>query len=171
MASTRRCFVRRLAALALAVGLTGGCWYGFAGGGLPPHIKTVAVLPFDNETVAAGLTTQIVDALRTEIESRLGLRAAAESRANAIVRGTIGRYESDIPVGYSANPQEARTARRRLQIVVDVEIVDQSTGRALWSRRGLLVEGEYTEGAEDAGRRQAVEKLVNEVIAGAQSQW
>ena len=170
----RRSGARRLltlAALAALGALLGGCAYGFAGGGLPPHIKTVAVLPFENETPAAGLQRELWDLMRRDVENRLGLRAASETRADAVVRGRILRYEPDIPVGYSADPSQARTARRRLQIAVDVEIVDQSTGKALWQRRSLVAEGEYAEQAELTGRRLAVEKIVNEVIAGAQSQW
>src|SRR5213075_451630 len=36
-----------------------GCLYGFSGGGLPPGIKTVAVLPFDNQTPEPTLTQEI----------------------------------------------------------------------------------------------------------------
>jgi len=152
--------------------LLGACMpYGFAGGGLPPHIKTVAVLPFENETAASALQRELYDEMKREVEGRLGLRAAAEQTAHAVVRGRIVSYEADIPAAYSADPARATTARRRLQISVDVEIVDQTTGRTLWSRRGLSAEGEYSERSESAGRRQAVEKLVNDVIAGAQSQW
>lgn len=167
----RRSGVRSLVALVAAALSLGGCLYGFAGGGLPSHIKTVAVLPFENETPAAGLQRELWELMRRDVESRLGLRAASESRADAVVRGRITRYEPDIPVGYSADAQQSRTARRRLQISVDVEIVDQSSGKALWTRKGLLAEGEYAEQAELTGRRLAVEKIVNEVIAGAQSQW
>jgi len=53
--------------------------YGFAGGGLPPAIRTVAVLPFDNLTAEPALTQQVNLAVREAVESRLGLRAAAES--------------------------------------------------------------------------------------------
>jgi hypothetical protein len=167
----RRSGVRSLAGVLAAALSLGGCLYGFAGGGLPSHIKTVAVLPFENETPAAGLQQELWDMMKRDVESRLGLRSASESRADAVVRGRITRYDPDIPVGYSAEPLEARTARRRLQISVDVEIVDQSTGKALWMRRGLVAEGEYAEQSEITGRRLAVEKIVNEVIAGAQSQW
>ena len=58
-----------------------------------------------------------------------------------------------------------------MQITVDVEIVDQTTGRKLWERKGLTADGEYSERGEAQGRRQAVEKLVNDVVEGAQSQW
>jgi hypothetical protein len=148
------------------------CWpYGFAGGGLPSHVKTVAVLPFDNETAAPELQRELLETLRRELQGRLGLRDASEDKADAIVRGTILRYDTDVPVGYSADPRQATTARRRLQVVVDVEIVDQTTGRMLWSRKGLSAEGEYAERAEASGRREALRKLVTDVVEGAQSQW
>jgi curli biogenesis system outer membrane secretion channel CsgG len=158
--------------LLLALALCAACFpYHFAGGGLPSHIKTVAVLPFDNETPATTLQRELLDRMRRDVQGRLGLREAAEARADAVVRGRITRYEADIPVSYSADPAQANTARRRLEIVVDVEIVDQKTGKTLWSRKGLSADADYSERAEAEGRRQAVEKLVNDVIAGAQSQW
>lgn len=166
-----RSFVRHYS-LAVVLFAAPACFpYGFAGGGLPSSIKTVAILPFDNETAATTLQREILDRMKKELESRLGLRAAPEARADAIVRGRILRYDVDIPIGYSADPAQANTARRRLQIVVDVEIVEQSSGRALWSSKGLRADGEYDERSEIDGRRQAIEKLVNDVIAGAQSQW
>lgn len=145
--------------------------YGFAGGGLPPGIHTVAVLPFDNETPASALQQELYDRLKKDVEGRLGLHDATEDKADAIVKGTIVRYEPDIPVAYSADPAQSTSAQRKLQITVDVEIVDQRTGRTIWAQKGLMREGTYTERGEDDGRRQAVEKIVNDVIAGAQSQW
>ena len=157
-----------LAALPL---LLAGCIYGFAGGGLPPHIKTVAVLPFDNETPVSTLQTELYTQLKREVENRLGLREAAEAKADAVVRGRIVKYDYDIPVAYSADPSQANSAQRKLQITVDIEIVDQSNGHTLWSQKGLMREGTYAERSEDSGRRAAIEKLVNDIIAGAQSQW
>ena len=152
--------------------LLAACWpYGFAGGGLPSHVRTVAVVPFENETPSAELPQELHLQLRREIQSRLGLRDASEARAHAIVRGTLLRYDTDVPIGYSADPTRVNTARRQLQITVDVEMVDQTTGRTLWQRKGLTATGEYAERAEADGRRRAIEKLVNDVIEGAQSQW
>ena len=149
-----------------------GCWpYGFVGGGLPQHIRTVAVVPFDNETSTSAVQSELHELLRRDIERRLGLRDAPQERADALVRGTILRYEEDIPIAYSADPRQATTARRRLQLVVDVEIIDQATGRALWQRKGLSAEGDYSEREETEGRRRALEKIVNDIIDGALSQW
>ena len=147
------------------------CVYGFAGGGLPSHIRTVAILPFDNETSASTLQRELYDQMRRDLENRLGLRDAAENRADAIVRGRITRYEPDIPIAYSANPAQSTSAERKLQMTVDVEIIDQKTGHTLWSQKGMTADGTYAEGAEVSGRRQAVEKIVNNIVTGAQSQW
>jgi hypothetical protein len=166
--------MRRFGILSLALtaaALTGCVRYGFAGGGLPSHIRTMAVLPFENETASPELQRELFELLRRELRSRLGVREGAEATADALVRGTIKTYDVDIPVGFSADPQQAVTARRKLQITVDIAIVDQSNGRILWERRGLRAEGEYAERAEAAGRRAALEKLVNDVVEGAQSQW
>jgi hypothetical protein len=50
-------------------------------------------------------------------------------------------------------------------------MIDQSTGKALWQKKGLMGEGQYEERGEASGRKQAIERIVNEVIQGAQSQW
>ncbi len=156
----------------ITVSLTlGGCVYGFAGGGLPPSVRTVAVIPFENQTPSAELQQEFMARLRRELRSRLGVREAGEGQASAIVRGTITRYEPDIPIAFSSDRVQSSAARRKLTLTVDIEIYDQTAGRVLWTRKGMTAEGEYNERAEADGRRQAIEKLVNDVIEGAQSQW
>jgi hypothetical protein len=158
-----------LAALALA---TAGCPYGFAGGGLPPHIKTVAILPFDNLTAEPLLTQEVADALREAVQGRLGLRPASEGSADAVVRGSIVRYEPDIPLSFQPGQagQVAVTARR-VQLTLRVEIFDQRESRTLWVRESMMVDGEYTPPSEADGRKKALDKLVTDIVDGAQSQW
>src|SRR5256714_5808695 len=153
------------------VALTACIPYGFTGGGLPSHIRTVAIVPFENQTATPELPRELTDALRSRLHDRLGLRDASEAKANAIVRGTIQRYEVDIPIGYSASNKQATTARRLLQLVVDIEMVDQVTGKTLWQRKSLLVEGQYEERGEATGRKKAIDTNVQNMIEGAQSQW
>lgn len=166
----RRSGASALVAFLLLVGGT-ACRYGFSGGGLPRSIRTIAIVPFENQTPTPDLPREISTTLREEMGRRLGLREDAEARAHAVVRGTILRYEPDIPIGFSADPNQSTTARRRLQIAVDITIVDQASGRTLLERRGLSAEGEYAESAEANGRRQAIDKLVAQIIEGIQSQW
>jgi hypothetical protein len=151
----------------------GGCLYGFAGGGLPSDIKTVAVLPFDNQTAEPTLTQEISVAVREAVEGRLGLRQASERQADAVVRGTISRYEPDLPVAYTGDEADGRVTvtRRLLEISVSVEILDQKGNKPLWQRSGLLLKGEYDPGQEVEGRREALQDLVTNIVEGAQSQW
>ena len=162
---------RSLALIALA--LAGPGCYGFAGGGLPPHIRTVAILPFENLTPEPLLTQQVADALREAVQGRLGLRAASEANADAVVRGTITRYEPDIPLSFqpAAVGQRVEVTARRVQLTLRVEIYDQREGRALWVRESMMVDGEYEPPNEEAGRRKALDKLVTDIVDGAQSQW
>lgn len=161
-----------IASLLAATLFLTGCLYSLSGGGgLPRHVRTVAVIPFENETANPELTGELHQELRKALGDRLGLRDATEQRANAVVRGKITSYEADVPVSFSADPTRATSARRRLQLRVDVEIVDQTTGRVLYQRSGVSAEGEYAEREEAAGRKQAIQRIVNDIIEGAQSQW
>lgn len=160
--------------IALTAAGLGGCRfspYKFAGGGLPRHVRTIAVLPFDNQTAVPELQAQLFTAMRGTLLRRLNLSDASEARADAIVRGSIVKYDSDVPIAFSADPRAANQARRQLQIVVDVTIIDQASGRTLWERKGLAAKGEYPERNEAAGRQQAIDEILTDIVEGAQSQW
>jgi hypothetical protein len=149
-----------------------GCIYGFSGGGLPTDVKTAAILPFDNLTSDPTLTSDISFAVREAIQSRLGLRQAGENQADAVVTGTITRYEPDLPVAFQgAEGNKVNVTRRLLQITVDVKIVNRVTEKVVWERKSLMVEGDYETGKERDGRKKALEKLTQNIVDGAQSQW
>lgn len=149
-----------------------GCVYGFAGGGLPSHIRTVAIIPIDNLTAEPALTQESTEAIRDALEGRLGLRLSAEETADAVVRGTVLSYEPDIPLSFRQNVAgRVDVTLRRVQITLQVQIFDQLEQRMLWERSRLVVDGEYQPPNEAEGRRKALEKLVNDIVDGAQSQW
>jgi hypothetical protein len=135
-------------------------------------VKTVAILPFENLTPEPLLTQEVADALREAVQGRLGLRPASEASADAVVRGTIMRYEPDIPLSFQPGQVgRVEVTARRVQLTLRVEIYDQVEGRELWSRQSLIVDGEYSPPDEGDGRRKALEKLVTDIVDGAQSQW
>ena len=109
--------------------------------------------------------------MREAVERRLGLRQSAEAQADAVVRGSITRYDPDVPVSYQAGEdREVNVTRRQVQISVAVEILDQKQGKSIW-QRNLLVKGDYDPGQEAEGRRKALDDLVVNIVEGAQSQW
>jgi hypothetical protein len=109
--------------------------YSFAGGGLPPHVHTMAIVTFDNQTPSPDIPKELYDRMRKELQRALGVRDATQERADALVHGVIQSYEADVPVGFSANPQQSVTARRHLQPTIEVEILDQSNGKVIYANR------------------------------------
>lgn len=151
------------------------CLYSFSGGGgLPSHIRTVAVLPFENQTTQFTLTQEITQALLDEMSRRMGLRPAGEGGADAIVRGRILRYANDPLVfrGGGVRGDVIQEDQRRVSVTISVELYDAVQDKILWQASSLSAVGEYriAEG-EDRGRETAIRDLVQKVIDGAQSQW
>lgn len=139
---------------------------------MPSHIRTVAILPFDNRTGEPSLTQEVSQAVRQAMENRLGLRPAGEDQADAVVRGTVTDYQADVPLSFQPRGGgNVSVTRRLVRIVLTVEIYDQLEDRMLWQRSGLRVEGEYQPPAEAEGRELALERLVSDIVDGAQSQW
>lgn len=160
--------------LSVSAVLLSGCLYKFSGGGLPPGIHTVAVLPFENLTPEPTLTQDVTRAVREAVQNRLGLRPAGEGQADAIVKGTVTQYQPDLPLAFSGGTSPDRpvdVTQRMVQITVSVEIIDQKAGKSLWKRDGLAVQGAYGPNNEAKGRKDALDKLINEIVDGAQSQW
>jgi hypothetical protein len=129
------------------------------------------VLPFENLTPEPSLTSEINRAVRDAVQGRLGLRPAGEAQADAIVKGTIQRYEPDIPTAFNGDQnQTVNVSRRKVQISINVQIFDQKNNKILWERMGISVEGDYTSNEAD-GRKKAIEQLITQIVDGAQSQW
>lgn len=172
---------RAASALALVL-LASGCVYSFTGGGLPSHIRRVAVIPFELEVNVLAtnasppplLTTELQQEMQQEFPRSLGVRLAEESLADAVVRGTITGYEE---VAASVRPTQQDTevpvVQRQVRIVYEAEIYDVREDRPLWRGAGQSVIGNYLPESEtvDRGVERAIQELVKKVIEGAQSQW
>lgn len=166
-------FVLSCAALALAL-MQAGCNYSFVAGSFPPpHVQSIAIEPFDNETTRFELTGELYDQLLRRLPGALGIRTAGADVADAIVRGSITRYDVVAP-NYRAGQagQAATVLQRQVNITVRVEIVDLVENVILWESSTVTARGEYAEGSpEEGGRERAIELLVQEIVDGAQSNW
>lgn len=163
----------RPAASLFLVLLLGGC-YGFSGGGgLPGHVKTVAVPPIQNETAQFALVDEFNRRLTEAVRGRLGAQLASENQADAIVRATITGYDDEALNFEAQEGQGARVFQRRVTIRASVEIHDVVRDRTIWSSQSVTGAGEYApeNETEEEGRRLALENLVQKVVNGAQSQW
>ncbi|HET9949778.1 MAG TPA: LptE family protein [Longimicrobiales bacterium] len=157
----------------LALGLA-ACNYSFRAGSFPPpHIETIAIEPFENETTRFEVSAELYDRLLRDLPPALGIRTAGLDVADAVVRGTVTRYEVAAP-NYRAGQggQAPQVLQRQVTIGVRVEIVDLVQNVILWESSGLTAQGQFPEGApEETGRTEAIELLVQGIVDGAQSNW
>lgn len=168
----RACAGSALAALLLA---GGGCNYSFiAGAGFPEHVRTIAVLPFENETPRFELTQEVHEALLRQLPRALGLNPAGEDAADAVVSGTILGYELTAPLYRRGDQAETvQVLQREVVLTVQVEVLDREAYTILWDNTRLRVVGQYLDASEteENGRTEAIELLVQEIVDGAQSNW
>lgn len=163
----------RLAVIGVTLAFS-GCLYSFRAGSFPPeHIRTIAIVPFENDTPRFELSGELYDQLLRNLPSALGIRTAGADVADAIVRGSILRYDVVAPnyrAGSAGRP--ATVLQRQVNLAVRVEIVDLVENVVLWEASNVLAQGQFAEGApEDGGRQEAIELLVQKIVDGAQSNW
>ncbi len=166
---------RALPLMLLGCMLLPGCLYSFRAGSFPPeHIRTVAVQPFDNDTDLFELSNEVYDELLRNLPRALGIRTAGEDVADAVVRGTIVRYDVAAPnYRAGADGRPAEVLQREVTITVRVEIVDLVENVILWEEAAVSAQGQFIEASEteEVGRVEAIELLVQKIVDGAQSNW
>jgi len=152
-----------------------GCNYSFrAGTGFPEYIRTVAVLPFDNETARFELTQEVHEALLRQLPRSLGLNQAGEEVADAVVSGVIRNYDLTSPLYRQGDrPESVEVLQREVVLLVAVQILDRRENIILWEEQQLRVQGQFLEASEteEVARIEAIELLVQEIVDGAQSNW
>lgn len=170
---------RSLTALAvllapLMAAVLSGCNYSFrAGAGFPDYIRTVAILPFENDTNRFELTDNLYQELQSQLPAALGLNPASQEAADAVVRGVITGYNVSTPNYRATDSGAAQVLQRQVTLRIQVQIVDLEQGVILWEDRGLSASGQYLEASqtEEAAIQEAIELLAQAVVDGAQSNW
>lgn len=170
---SRSVMVPRALIVLIALAAT-GCNYSFRAGSFPPpHIRSIAILPFENETTRFELTGELYEKLLSNLPAALGVRTAGEDVADAIVRGSITRYDIAAPnYRAAAAGRPAEVLQRQVNISVRVEIIDLVENVILWESSNVAARGQFPEGSpEEQGRIDAIELLVQGIVDGAQSNW
>jgi hypothetical protein len=146
-----------------------GCGvYSFTGSSLPSHIKTVAVALFANETPEYALRTLMTQGVSDGLIADNTLKVVAESRADAVVRGTIKSY-SRSPYSYDENREVTEYS---VTVVVEVVFYDVANDRALWDDviEAIGVYDADVELAED-GQRRAAGLLAQDIVERTTKGW
>jgi len=151
-----------------------GCPYSFTGGStLPPHLKTIAIPIFDDqsnfgepglrETFTKNLTDKFVNDNTLTLESK--------TAADCILQGVITRV-SDRP---SVVGQGEQVSKRRIEITVKVTFEDLKKRKKIWDKE-FNNWGDYESSGPSFTKRQegikvAIDKLTQDILIETVSGW
>jgi len=102
-----------------------GCFYKFNDVSVPPEVKTIKILTFDNKARYTNnrLSPQLADRLRQKIVSQTKLTPVNNESADWEISGYISQY--DVTTSAISNQQ---VATNRLIVGVSITITDRVTG-------------------------------------------
>jgi len=139
---------RPLASVVLIIVLAGvgwvlsGCGYGVAGRAtrIPPDVKTIAVVPFENKTSTYRIEQRMSQAVVQEFISRTRYRIVADPKdADAVLRGQIVNLDS-IAVVYDTTTGRATTML--VTVTMKVELDDRNS-KPLYSSDNFVFRQPY----------------------------
>ena len=170
----RRTQILAAALMMMASGAV-SCAYTTSSALLPSHLKTVAVPVFENATAEYTLEQEVTDAVIARFIADNHLKIVDERSANAVIKGRITSYKNSV-FGFT---QAAQVQEYRVTLAASVTFKDQVKNRELWSEAELVKTANYyvvdTPGAtaktELDGRKEAIAKLAEEIVARSVEGW
>ncbi len=163
-------------AAALALGLAaGGCAYTTSTAALPPHVKSIAIPTFENQTpeyaIEQSLTQAVIDRFVTDNH----LKVVDEKSADYVLHGTLKAYRN-VMFGFNTT-QNAQEYRVTLTVAITVK--DAVKNREVWSDDALTRYANYFVVAvpgspaktEFDGRADAIAKIADEILARTVQSW
>src|SRR5690606_14069139 len=113
--------------------LAAGCAYKLGPtSGVEPRSRSIAVMPFENNTFEPRVTESIATALRAQLQQEGTYRLARSDEADVILHGVVERI---FRREESFFPQDSRILRDyRLEMVAHVTAVDRTTGKTILDR-------------------------------------
>lgn len=160
--------------LAIAASVA-GCGYTTTTALLPAHIKKLAIPVFENGTSEYNLEREITDAVIARFVADNHVKIVDERSADAVIRGRITSYKNSV-FGFSA---AERSQEYRVTIGLSVSFKDQVKNRELWSDAEMIKTANYyvtpvpgdTARTELDGRKQAIQKIADEILSRTVEGW
>jgi hypothetical protein len=132
------------AALAMAaLAFSASCGYHISGhaDALPTTVKTSAVPAFTNATTRYKLTDRMPEAIAREFITRTRYRVVPrEDQADAILRGAVLNY---LVAPTIFDQTTGRAATVELHVTLQINLVERTTGKVLFSRPSFEVRERY----------------------------
>lgn len=136
----RRLAIHLLALVALAA--ASGCGYSLAGRGsfLPPHIQTIGVPLFTNNTPVIDVERRITERVRSELIGRGKYKVETTTGGvDAVLSGEI----SSITITASAFNAARQATRYQLVLTAKIEFRDVKNNTVIWANPSMQFREEY----------------------------
>jgi len=149
-----------------------GCFYSFTGSSVPPHLKTIAIPLFDDQSGSGepGMREKLTNSLLERFRSDNNFEITDKNRADCILEGNI--------VSMPDQPQTISTGEtvtsRRVTLSVNATFQDMKLRKKIWEKQ-FTAWGDYQIGGGPAQRQAgidaAIEKLSEDILLEAVSGW
>jgi len=132
-------------------------------------LKSTAIPLFDNSTSESGLSESLTDKLTRAFIDDNTLKVVPESRADAVLRGTVVSYTRE---AYTYDQNEV-VSEYIVRIGADVGFYEKKSSKAIWEEKGLTNWGTYNSVSEteDDGKERALNKLVEDILNKTVKGW
>lgn len=136
-----------------------------------PHIKTIAIPLFQDQTAEFGIKEEITNALIKAFTSDNSLKIADRRKADSVLHGTIIAV-SDQAGAYT---RDERVNEIQVHLLVDIKYEDLVKRKIIWEDK-ISQFGTYTPGSGDKNSRsdaiaEAIAKITEEVLNRTVSGW
>jgi len=157
-------FQKILPLTALLLMMSGCVSYGFTGGSLPDHIKTVQIILFEDNTnrYDLKLAETISSGISAEIEKQKLLEIDNSIDSDAKIFGTVTRYE-EVVVSQS---KDEIADERQITIAFKLTFYDRSKNKTIVAGEVSKSEPFAASGGE-VGRKAAFDKIIKTICEDA----
>ncbi len=147
------------------------CFYSFRGTSVPPHMKTIAIPTFDDQSGAgvSGLRERVTQSLIQLFTTDNTLRVAERANADAVLEGSVTSVQDQAA---SVSPGE-QVRRMQVTVIIHASFYDVKLRKKVWERdfsnMGIYDSGGLSK--RDAGITDAIRKISDDVLNATVSGW
>ncbi len=148
-----------------------GCGVYTFSGNVPGHLKTMAIMNFENQTAEFGIVELLFDTIEEEFRSDNSLKITDVKNADSIISGVITNI-SDVPSTYDANET---VQEYKITVTALVRFEDRVKGTVVWEENlsgyGIYPFSGGSSAERDKGIEEAVSKLSQDILNKTVSGW